>query len=241
LPSNFPHERTGFPLEGAHRQAACGGCHTDRIFKAPVARACGACHADVHAGQLGGRCERCHEPTRWRATTFDADAHRRGNFPLAGRHAFTPCDSCHASRRDLAFDRPTRECLGCHEDALARASAGGAAIDHGTPGFPTRCQACHSTWGFSPATLAGHEACFEIRRGPHAGIRCRDCHPTFPPVDVTQPFTCLTDTAACTRCHSCAEHPTVAGFACAERKCYECHRFASVGGGLSAPLRGVHP
>jgi hypothetical protein len=239
--SNFAHERTGFPLEGAHRQAACGGCHTDRTFKAPVARACGACHADVHAGRLGGRCERCHEATSWAATTFDADAHRRGNFPLTGRHAATACDACHASRVDLGFTRPTRECLGCHQDALARASAGGAAVDHGTPAFPTRCQACHSTWRFTPASLAGHEACFDIARGPHAGIRCKDCHTTFPPVDVGQPLTCLTDTTSCQRCHSCLEHEAVPGFACAERKCYECHRFASTGGGLRSPLRGVHP
>jgi hypothetical protein len=238
--SNFAHERTGFPLEGAHRQAACGGCHTDRTFKAPVARACAACHTDVHAARLGGRCEKCHEATAWANTTFDADAHRRGNFPLVGRHAFTPCDSCHASRRDLAFVRPTRECLGCHEAALARASAGGAVVDHGTPGFPTRCQACHSTWGFTPASLDGHDTCFEISRGRHAGIRCRDCHSTFPPVDVTQPLTCLTDTTSCQNCHHCDRHPSVAGFACAERKCYECHRFASGSGGLGSPLRGVH-
>jgi len=235
----FDHARTGFPLEGAHQRASCGGCHVDRTFKAPVPRACAACHADAHAGRLGGRCERCHEAASWASTRFDADAHRRSNFPLTGKHAFTACDSCHANRRDLGFSRATKECLGCHQDDLTRAAAGAAIVDHGVPNFPTTCQSCHSTWGFSPAGLDGHETCFEISRGPHAGVKCKDCHSSFPAVDVTQkPFTCLTDTANCVRCHSCQEHEPVSGFACTNRKCYECHRF-STGGDFRALQKGA--
>ncbi|MFO0581188.1 MAG: hypothetical protein U0229_02855 [Anaeromyxobacter sp.] len=236
----FDHARTGFPLEGAHQRAACGGCHVDRTFKAPVPRACAACHADVHAGRLGGRCERCHDATSWRATRFDADAHRRSDFPLTGKHAFTACDQCHANRRDLGFTRATRECLGCHQAEFDRAKAGGALVDHAVPGFPVACQRCHSTWGFSPSGLAGHDACFEISRGRHAGVKCRACHTSVPPgVDVTKPLTCLTDTTKCQSCHSCAEHEQVAGFSCTERKCYECHKFSTGGAGLRLPASGT--
>lgn len=235
----FSHDGTGFPLEGRHREVTCRGCHPDATFATALPRACAACHADVHQGRLGRRCEKCHDATGWEATTFDADAHRRSAFPLTGRHAFTPCDSCHGDRRDRGFTRPTRDCAACHEADWLRAGTGGAAVDHDLAGFPRDCRVCHGTWRFAPASLPPHEECFSITRGDHAGIRCRDCHGSFPAVDYQQPFTCQTDTAACVRCHSCSEHEPVSGFACANRRCYECHRFSTDGGGEDrARLRG---
>jgi hypothetical protein len=223
----FAHERTGFPLEGAHTAAECAACHGQGTLSRAVPRACAACHGDVHAGRLGARCERCHEATAWRNVTFDADAHRRGAFPLTGRHAFTPCDSCHGDRRDRRFERPVKECIACHQADWARASSPGAAVDHAFASFPQTCQTCHTAWRFSPAGFPAHDACFAISGGPHAGVRCEDCHTTIPAA--TPPFTCQTDTADCIRCHSCSEHEPVPGFACANRKCYECHAFATVG------------
>jgi hypothetical protein len=236
--STFAHDKTGFPLVGAHREASCKGCHPDPRFQAPVARACAACHQDVHQGRLGRRCDRCHEPTSWASTSFDADVHRRSAFPLTGRHAVTPCDSCHGDKRDRGFTRPTRECVACHEEDLVRATSGGAAVDHDAAGFPTTCQSCHSAWRFSPAGLPAHEACFQISSGEHAGIACTACHTSLPPVDYSQPFTCQSGTAACTRCHSCSSHEPVQGFACIDRRCYECHRF-STEGDLRGASRGV--
>ena len=232
----FSHDGTGFPLEGRHREATCRGCHPDTTFATAVPRACAACHPDVHQGRLGRRCEKCHDATGWKATTFDADAHRRSAFPLTGRHAFTPCESCHGDRRDRGFTRPTRECVACHEADLLRAGAG-ASVDHDLAGFPRDCRVCHGTWRFVPAGLPAHEECFSITGGHHAGIRCADCHTSFPPVDYQQPFTCQTDTAACVRCHSCAEHEPVGGFACANRRCYECHRFSTDVDGEEARAR----
>jgi hypothetical protein len=236
----FSHDATGFPLEGRHREASCRGCHPDASFATPLPRACGACHADVHQGRLGRRCEKCHEATGWETTTFDADAHRRSAFPLTGRHAVTSCESCHGDRRDRGFTRPTRECVACHEPDWQRAASGAASVDHDLAGFPRDCRTCHGTWRFAPAGLPAHEECFSITRGDHAGIRCRDCHTSFPPVDYGQPFTCQSGTAACTRCHSCAEHEPVGGFACADRRCYECHRFSTDDGGGEDVGRARH-
>jgi hypothetical protein len=197
-----------------------------------VPRACSACHQDVHVGRLGQRCERCHQATAWRETTFGPDAHRRTAFPLTGRHAFTACDSCHGDKRDRGFGRPVRLCIACHEPDWARTAMAGASVDHVAAGFPQACQQCHSSWHFSPAGFPAHEVCFQINGGKHAGIRCLSCHSTFPPVIAGQALTCATDTANCIQCHSCAEHPGVAGFSCANRKCYECHRFSSAAAGL---------
>ena len=225
-PVQFAHERTGFPLEGRHRDVTCKGCHTGSTFKDPVPRACSACHRDVHLGRLGPRCNDCHDPTSWTAPSFGPDAHRRTLFPLTGRHAATPCEDCHGDRRDRGFNRPTPKCIGCHQADFTRAA--GAAVDHATPGFSTQCRSCHSTWSFAPATFPAHQTCFDIRHGPHAGVKCLGCHTTIPAVDVSQPLTCASDTADCIQCHqnAPAQHKDVLGFAMVNRKCYECHRFA---------------
>ncbi|ACL66187.1 cytochrome c family protein [Anaeromyxobacter dehalogenans 2CP-1] len=230
----FAHERTGFPLDGRHRDAQCRACHAGGTFADPVPRACAACHRDVHGGRLGPRCASCHDPTAWSTPTFGPEAHRRTAFPLTGRHALVACESCHGDRRDRAFARPTSRCIACHEADWARAGSAAAAVNHDLAGFPQDCRGCHGAWRFSPAGLPAHETCFSIKSGPHAGIRCKDCHASFPAVDYAQPFTCATDTADCLRCHGnvAGEHDGVAGFQLVNRKCYECHRFSAAFGGL---------
>jgi hypothetical protein len=227
--ATFAHDRTGFPLEGRHGETSCRSCHSDGTFTSAVPRACAACHRDVHRGRLGQRCERCHDAASWAATTFGPDAHRRTAFPLTGRHAAIPCESCHGDARDRGFSRPVRDCLGCHEDDLLRAQAS-AALPH-DPSLAS-CRPCHGTYRFMPAAFPAHEDCFAIRSGDHAGVRCRDCHTSIPPV--VEPLACTSGTFDCRRCHSCAEvtgeHDDVPGFDCtAPRKCYECHRFSDAG------------
>jgi hypothetical protein len=223
----FAHGRTGFPLEGRHEKIGCRSCHPAG-FAAPVSGACASCHRDVHAGELGGRCGSCHDAASW-ASRFGADAHRRTNFPLSGRHAFIPCEECHANQRDRGFSRATVECGSCHQADLARASL--AAFDHSAAaagaGSGAGCRGCHSPWRFSNATFPAHDDCFLLSSGPHAGVRCLSCHTQLRGVPEAG---CSTNTAACSRCHACpdttARHPGVLGFECRERKCYECHRFA---------------
>jgi hypothetical protein len=222
----FAHERTGFPLEGRHVAVGCRACHPAG-FSVPVRGACADCHRDVHAGDLGTRCGGCHDATSWEGR-FSADAHRRTRFPLSGRHAFIPCEECHGNKRDRGFARPTVDCRACHEADLQRAAV--VSIDHVAAGFGGRCLSCHSPWRFADALYPDHDRCFQISRGPHAHIRCFDCH-TRPLGTATG--TCSTNTAACMRCHPCTamttRHASVLGFQCADRKCYECHRFS--GGG----------
>ena len=50
---------------------------------------------DVHKGQVGKKCERCHNQSGWtKEVFFDHDLAR---FPLIGIHAITPCEECHLS------------------------------------------------------------------------------------------------------------------------------------------------
>jgi hypothetical protein len=194
------HDRTGFPLEGAHRRAACRACHGEDLAAA-LPRGCVGCHRDPHQGRLGARCDGCHDAELgWRAS-FDADAHRRTDFPLEGRHALLPCEECHGDRLAPGYARPTPACLACHEEDRQGTAALGADLDHVAQDFPAQCQRCHSTWGFRGAFVPEHEACFPISSGNHAGIRCQDCHDaTVEPLGSTD-WSCAPRTSHCERCH----------------------------------------
>lgn len=224
----FDHARTGFALEGQHRTAGCRGCHAESNFKKAVPRACVACHRDAHAGKMGTRCADCHDAVAWKETTFGPEAHRRTNFPLDGRHAVLPCEECHGNRRDRSFSRTTRRCADCHQADLARASV--TAFDHAVAfGDAAECRRCHGAWAFSPGYLPGHDACFPIRSGNHAGIRCRKCHTTLNTAMFTG-GTCgaAAGTLNCYGCHGCpGGHGGVNGFNCPSpnfsQDCYDCH------------------
>lgn len=219
----FAHERTSFALTGGHREVACGACHAGG-HRGRRSSACGSCHADVHVGQLGARCERCHGTDDWLPTDPQL-AHRRTNFPLVGRHATIPCQECHFDRRDFGYARGTVACGSCHERQYAQART--RSLDHQASGLSTDCRPCHGPYGFRPGLFLAHEACFQIQAPPHAGIACGACHARVAGLVATG--ACFTGNAMCTRCHGCASiaprHATVAGYACADRKCYECHSF----------------
>jgi hypothetical protein len=220
----FDHERTGFPLRGRHAATTCSSCHVSSDFRAAVPTSCAACHKDVHAGELGTRCASCHDAESWRSR-FNADAHRRTNFPLIGRHALIPCEECHLNQRDREFTRAAVECFTCHQADYLRAAT--ISIDHLAAGFGTGCRDCHNPWSFRGGRFAGHDACFQLAPGPHAGIACLDCHTRL--IGFVGTGACATNTASCTRCHFCPtmqqRHQQVAGFQCKDRKCYECHQF----------------
>lgn len=224
----FPHERTGFPLQGAHASTACKSCHAVD-FVQQVPQTCAGCHRDIHAGSLGMRCEGCHDEKTWHSA-FGAEAHRRTNFPLTGRHALLPCESCHPDARQKTFSRGTVDCVACHTGDFARAASLG--IDHVRLGICTDCQSCrqcHDVSRFTGARFAAHEACFQINGGVHGGIQCESCHQPVVPTQAN--MLCNTGTANCTNCHAHqktqtdGEHPNVPGYVYSSPRCYFCHQF----------------
>jgi hypothetical protein len=222
----FAHDKTGFPLKGAHAKLPCGECHT-RGLEQPLTQACATCHKDPHAGTLGTFCESCHEQETFRSA-FSADAHRKSNFPLIGKHAVIPCEQCHGPQRERIFSRAPARCIDCHRADYE--GTAGTGVDHQAAGFPTECRQCHSVSRFQPALFLAHDRCFLVTGPPHAGIPCKTCHTSVPGTTVSG--TCSTGTAACTACHAhpCSttneQHKAVPGYQCNDRSCYECHRLS---------------
>ena len=91
------------------------------------------CAIDI-ADQAGLRGpEQCHRADRWTLVRFD---HDRSEFPLRGRHFFTPCRDCHENDQ---FTGIRRECIACHREDRIRADR--SRTPHGMYSFD--CADCH--------------------------------------------------------------------------------------------------
>jgi len=145
---DYDHERqTGVRLEGAHAQAHCLRCHNDR---GPVdyfqAQGCAGCHEDVHTGDLGPRCEACHQQDTWRPVG-QFEMHYRTRFPLVAAHAVTECRHCHPGSEAGIFTPTDTECVTCHVDDLARTT------NHVGLGWVDRCDRCHMPTAWEQAEV----------------------------------------------------------------------------------------
>ena len=161
--TRFDHNRsTDFPLAGKHTELTCSACHRGDIHKEELSVECLSCHLDddVHHGQEGKQCERCHQPSGWGdEIVFD---HGVTRFPLIGLHATAPCEECHVS---AAFRDTPRDCVRCHEhDDEHQATLG------------SECHTCHNpnswaVWQFDH----NKQTDFELI-GAHRDLHCSDCH-----------------------------------------------------------------
>jgi len=65
----FDHNKqTEFPLTGAHQKLVCSDCHRSRVDESHLSKDCVSCHQqdDIHAGQFGRQCQRCHTTVTFR-------------------------------------------------------------------------------------------------------------------------------------------------------------------------------
>ncbi|MFQ5514684.1 MAG: cytochrome c3 family protein [Myxococcota bacterium] len=171
-PDGFRHdEDTHFPLEGAHREVRCDGCHTPALRdqeraagERPGAEAetdCGGCHEDPHKGALttSAPCTDCHSALGWEG---GFDHTRNTRFELDPLHERLACTTCHA---DLRFRSEGRECADCHRDAaeLLAGRWSGLSAQPDPHGPALECQDCHGP------TL-------EANRPAALAARCAECH-----------------------------------------------------------------
>ena len=215
---NFDHNRTRFPLRGAHTGVDCRECHVNGYAGTPTD--CVSCHQqdydqttnpDHKASDFSTECVVCHTETAWIPAVFD---HDNTNFPLRGAHAAVDCIDCH---NDGYAGTPT-DCVSCHQTDfdLARNP------DHRSAGFPTDCASCHSEEVWEPANFDHDAMYFPIYSGNHRGEwdQCIECHTT--PGNF-KAFSCID-------CHEHNDpnelrndHEDVSGYRFESNACYECH------------------
>jgi len=201
----FDHARDAkLELKGRHASLQCVACHRDGAGKPAVARTCHSCHAerDIHKGELGKACDRCHDEDDWIHVRFD---HGLARFPLVGLHAVVPCEECHASGR---FKDAPSACVDCHRPKDVHKGALG-----------TACGECHNPndwrlWRFDHA----RQTKFALD-GAHEGLACEACHPRN-----KAPGKLPTD---CNACHARDDvHDGRFGLVC--ERCHDTTRFRDV-------------
>ncbi len=204
----FDHDKTRYPLRGAHRAVACATCHDPKKpgSAKPAFASCGGCHADRHAGQgtLAGKsvdCAACHDVSGFKVPAFTVIRHAATPFPLDGKHAAVPCAKCHHPKGPPdpqhgaagVVMRPRHDsCATCHADAHGGQFA--ARPDKGA------CESCHTTAGFVPSrmTAADHAKLKVTLDDAHGRIPCAACHGVARAGSVKLVFTGLeTDCAGC--------------------------------------------
>ena len=128
----FDHD-TIFALQASHETVGCSSCHADYVF-AGTNQSCDGCHGepDMHAGQFGQDCGRCHTAVAWAPAQLTQ--HR---FDLThGDGEALDCTACHEDSYVAVV------CTTCHEDAEMTAVHPQEAV----PDYPTEtCVSCHPT------------------------------------------------------------------------------------------------
>jgi hypothetical protein len=69
----FDHgKETGFALTGAHAKLVCAGCHKQPADEVKLNPTCLSCHEqdDVHLGQYGRQCQRCHSTLTFKGASL---------------------------------------------------------------------------------------------------------------------------------------------------------------------------
>ena len=217
------HQRSRFPLLGAHITADCFACHTNAsgslLNFGPLGIECIDCHQanyqtaknpDHVQGGFSTNCVECHNLNAfsWTGTGFNHNI-----FPLTGGHAISNCQECHKTP-DYSSTSPV--CISCHLTNYNQTSN----PPHQASQFPTTCSDCHTHNAWSPANWDHDNLYFPIYSGKHKNEwnTCTDCHPNQGNYAV---FTCTTS------CHPQSkmdnEHRGEAGYTYTSAACLNCH------------------
>ena len=186
-------------------------CHSGGYSGTPSE--CFACHQSdftaarnpSHAG-FPTACQNCHSATAWQPASFD---HNSTGFQLVGAHRTVACTSCHQN----GYSGTPSACFACHQSNFN----GTRNPNHASAGFPTSCEDCHGTNGWTPATF-NHENFFPIASGRHQ-FPCTSCHVSPGNYGLFECILCHEHSQGETN----PEHREVGGYVYESRACYQCH------------------
>ncbi|HET9552456.1 MAG TPA: hypothetical protein VFP50_05765 [Anaeromyxobacteraceae bacterium] len=156
------HEKTRYPLRGAHAQARCEACHGQGPGRPPRYRGlaferCTDCHFDAHLGQLaatpapagsgaGARagsaatCDRCHGVEGFTPARFELEQHQQLGYRLEGAHRTVACAACHP--RDARLEAKVPAAVRARLAAAQRPVRPSLAL-FDIPRAAKDCRACH--------------------------------------------------------------------------------------------------
>jgi nitrate/TMAO reductase-like tetraheme cytochrome c subunit len=172
-PSSFEHQRTGFPLTGAHAAIECTSCHKNGVFKGTT-QDCYSCHQKEYAmttapshtaSQFDRNCVTCHTMNSWTPSSFD---HAKTQFVLTGAHKTAECSKCHANGQ---FKGISKECYPCHQKDAEKVLA----PNHVKGQFSHDCLSCHTNTVWKPSTFDHAKTQYPLA-GAHRNADCAKCH-----------------------------------------------------------------
>ncbi len=171
MPAVFDHNKTSFPLLGAHQSVQCSSCHKTA---GAIASDCYSCHQsdfnkvqtpNHQLGLFSHDCTTCHTLSVWRPSTFN---HSNTSFPLTGAHQTTDCLFCHKNGQ---YSGISSDCFSCHQNDFTKVTD----PNHAIGGFDHNCATCHSTSAWKPATFDHNKTNFRLT-GAHIQTDCARCH-----------------------------------------------------------------
>ena len=244
------HQRSRFPLVGAHVTADCYACHTNAsanlLLFGPLGIECFDCHQKDYTattnpnhvtGGYSTNCTECHNISSF---TWTGAGINHNFFPLTGGHDIVNCQDCHKTSN---YSSTSAACISCHQTTYNNTTN----PNHAQLGFSTICSDCHTTEpGWKPAEYRDHDAKdFPIYSGKHkkgnAWDNCTQCH--LNPSNYLE-YTCID-------CHDHnqpdmgSKHGEVQGYAYNSPACYACHPTGTAEGTFNHstsvfPLTGAH-
>ena len=174
------HQKTVFPLDGAHIATPCFACHVseedNRWTFRQIGEGCVDCHLDVHQDYISESyypeddCTICHGNDSWSGVSFD---HNLTNWALEGKHKEVDCRECHFT--EIQGDETTvnqnfvnleSECISCHDNIH-----GDSFVIDGV----TDCIRCHVTSSWMPENFDHNTTNFPLL-GEHLTVACKECH-----------------------------------------------------------------
>ncbi len=168
----FNHDKdTKYPLRFKHFEVKCDKCHTGKLYEQKLKDICYDCHKKTdddkgHHGNLGEKCEKCHNEKGWKETRFDHDKDTK--YPLKFKHKDTKCDKCHTSPNFR--DKTPSDCYVCHKKDDDKSHKGQEG---------KKCEDCHNehSWKGGDVRFDHGKSKFPLL-GRHIKIECKKCHDT---------------------------------------------------------------
>ena len=180
LDGEWIHARTALPLDGAHLDVPCQGCHADEgpgVYTG-IEPDCAACHMDSYtsaqtvdheAAGYPTDCTSCHTALGWTDAPFFDHAASSSGFPLLGAHEDVQCASCHVvpGMESIFATDDANDCVACHQVDFDR--------DHPGSTVDTDCTTCHTLNAWVVSDFDHGLTGFDLLGG-HAPLDCADCH-----------------------------------------------------------------